>query len=93
MAFDPSKPVEGSEIDAVELRAQFNALHDENVALAAQVTAQGAQIAALQTALAGTALNPNVGTFSTSMSDPPSRDSVQAILDVLNALITQLTRV
>ncbi len=29
MAFDPTKPVEGSEIDAAELRNQFNALQSQ----------------------------------------------------------------
>jgi hypothetical protein len=32
MTFDPTKPVEGSEIDATELRNQFNALQSQIVA-------------------------------------------------------------
>jgi hypothetical protein len=40
MAFDPTKPVEGSEIDARELRNQFNALQ-------AQITAWQQQFAPL----------------------------------------------
>ena len=107
MPFDPNFPPHGAELVSAEFREQFNAAHDPVVdheariaalealatSQAALIAAQAVQIAALQTALLGTAQNPNVGTFSTSMSDPPSRDSVQAILDVLNALITQLTRV
>ena len=46
----------------------------------------------LQTALAGTALNPNVGTLSLALSDPPTLAEVQAILDFLNALSQSLTR-
>ena len=100
MPFDPAQPAANSPLSSQVMRDQLNAVHDPVVehetriaALEALATAQAAQIAALQTALADTAHNTNVGTFSTSMSDPPSRDSVQAILDVLNALITQLTRV
>ena len=35
MAFNPNLPVAGAEIDAVELRAQFNGLHDEIAAVPA----------------------------------------------------------
>ena len=45
MPFNPSLPVDHTEVDATELRGQFNALHDENAALTAPVTAQGAQLA------------------------------------------------
>lgn len=38
MAFDPTKPVEGSEIDAAELRNQFNALQEQITALQQQLT-------------------------------------------------------
>ena len=48
---------------------------------------------ALNTAIAGTAQNPSLGPFTIALSDPPTRPEVQAILDVLNALINQLTRV
>ena len=47
----------------------------------------------LQVAIAGTALNPNVGTLSVALSDPPTRPEVQTIVDFLNALSTALTRV
>ena len=39
MAFDPTKPVEGSEIDAAELRNQFNALQAQIAALQQQLAA------------------------------------------------------
>ena len=41
MAFDPAKPVEGSDLDAVEMRDQLNALK-------ALIDAQAAEIAVLQ---------------------------------------------
>ena len=37
MAFDPTKPVEGSEIDTAELRNQFNALQEQIAALLNQL--------------------------------------------------------
>ena len=37
MAFDPTKPVEGSEIDAAELRNQFNALQEQITAMQQQL--------------------------------------------------------
>ena len=98
MAFNPSLPVAGSEIDAAELRAQFNGLNDLLAAQAAQLTTQAAQIAALQgaldTAIAGTARNPSptVSTFTTTLSDPVSASQAQAVLEALNALISATSR-
>ena len=86
MPFDPTSPKPATEIDANELRAQFNALND-------LITAQAAQIAALQTAVADSAHNPNLGTLNLSLDDPPTRPEVQAMLDQLNTLLNQLTRV
>ena len=51
------------------------------------------RIAALQAALSGTARNPNLGTLSLALDDPPTRPQVQQILDAYNALLNQLTRV
>lgn len=86
MAFDPTKPADHAEIIAAELRGQFTAL-------AALLTAQDARLAALEAALGGTAKNPNLGTLSLSLDDPPNRPQVQAILDQLNTLLNQITRV
>ena len=86
MAFDPTLPSDHANADVAVLRAQFNELK-------ALIDAQQAEIAALQTALSGTALNPNVGTFSISLSEPPLASQVQAILDFTNSLSTSLTRV
>jgi hypothetical protein len=38
MSFDPTLPVNGSEIRAAELRGQFNALHDETGSILGDVT-------------------------------------------------------
>ena len=93
MAFDPTLPIAGEEIDAVELRAQFNALKALIDAQAAQITAQAAQIAGLTVALANTAQNPSVSQMTSGLSDPPSQVQLQAIYDTLNTLINQLVRV
>ena len=44
-------------------------------------------------ALGGTAQNPNLGTLNVSLDDPPTRPQVQAMLDQLNTLLNQITRV
>ena len=93
MAFDPSYPADGIKIRAVDFRTQFAALHAEDVAKDALIAALEARVTALEAGLAGTALNPNVGTFSTSLSEPPLRAEVQAILDFTNGLSQSLTRV
>ena len=81
MAFDPTKPQIGDDIDAAEIRAQFNALND--------------RIIALEAALANTAQNPNLSTLSIALSDPPTptRAQVQQMLDFMNTLLNQITRV
>ena len=95
MPFDPTKPTEGAPLDAAVIRAQLIALND---AIAAGVPGpQGPQgevsNATLAAQIAGTAQNPNVGTFNITLSDPPTRAEVQAILDFMNALVNSLTRV
>ena len=51
------------------------------------------QFTALEAVLGGTACNPNLETLSLSLDDPPVRPQVQAMLDLLHALLNQLTRV
>ena len=100
MAFDPTKPVEGSDLDAAEMRDQLNALKALN-------EAQAAQIAALQPALnakpsmddVNAAINANSAANSDSIyymqmapSDPPTQSDVQAVIYRLNELITALNR-
>ena len=87
MAFDPNKPVEGTEVDALFLRNQFNALK-------ALIDAQQAQIAALQsqnaalnakvTAIAGIPTNDLI------ISDPPVSDEVNTLYDKVKAIINEM---
>jgi len=90
MAFDPTKPREHTEIDAGELRGQFNALK-------AQIDAQQAQLNDFQTQLDAfpgndgmidriTGLSArNVDAIQTlTISNPPTQGQVQAILNKLN---------
>ncbi len=86
MAFNPTLPLEGSEIDAAELRAQFNALND-------LIVAQAAQITALWAALANTAQNPAISQMTFGLSDPPTQAQLQGIYDQLNTLTNLLVRV
>ena len=79
MAFDPTLPADHSEITAPELRAQFNALND--------------RLTALELAIGGTARNPNMSPLNLGLSDPPTRNEVQQLLDAYNALLNQITRV
>lgn len=43
--------------------------------------------------IAGTAQNPSLGPLSIALSDPPTRPEVQQIVDFLNTLLNQITRV
>ncbi|MGB8167360.1 MAG: hypothetical protein WCF18_07695 [Chthoniobacteraceae bacterium] len=91
MAFDPNKPQAGEAVDAVLIRAQFNALK-------ALIDAQAQQIANLQAslaaAIAGTANNiPGVSDLSgLGINNPPQTGEVQAMLDKLNEMINALRR-
>ena len=86
MPFDPALPAQNAPVVSAELRDQFNGLKD-------LIDAQETRIAALEAALAGTALNPTtVGPFSTSLNDPPTAAQVQAILNVHNQLLGALLR-
>jgi prefoldin subunit 5 len=98
MTFDPTKPVEGTEIDAVELRNQFNALKT-------LIDAQQTQITALQSALgnfttmedvnsaiaAGSANNVDALVLhGTGISNPPTANDVQMVMQLVNALLQAL---
>jgi len=91
MAFDPAKPANGEDLDAVLVRNQFNALK-------ALIDAQAAQIASLQAqlnaAIAGTSNNSNaVANLSLSIANnPPQQFEVQPIADKLDELIAALRR-
>ena len=79
MPFDPTKPANGSPNSSAEMRAQLTALND--------------RINALEAALSNAAQNPNLGTLNIALSDPPTRAEVQQMLDFLNTLLNQITRV
>lgn len=79
MPFDPAQPAANSPLSSQLMRDQLNALDD--------------RIATLEAALSGTARNPNLGTLNLALDDPPTRPQVQAMLDQLNTLLNQITRV
>ena len=84
MAFDPTKPVEDSPLDAAEMRGQLNALK-------ALIDAQQIQINALQTALDGKAFFPQtMGEFDPGFHDPPTIGDLNAIRDYVTQLVQQL---
>ena len=100
MAFDPTKPVEGSEIDAAELRNQFNALKALNDAQAAQITTLSQQLSSRPTMddvmaaiTANSSANSNsVDTLDLNPSDPPTQNDVYSTIYRLNVLIGTLHR-
>jgi hypothetical protein len=144
MAFDPTKPVRGAEIDADELRNQFNGLKAlidavpagpagpagptgpafSNIHVGAVTTGTpgspaGAQVStngndveltftipagetgpagevsqsALNSAIMGTAQNPtSISTLSLTISDPPTKAEVEAVLAFANAMLSALQR-
>jgi hypothetical protein len=141
MAFDPTKPQNGTDIDAVEIRNQLNGLKAlidavpagpagpqgpafSNIHVGAVTTGTpgspaGAQVStngndveltftipagdtgpmgevsqsALNSAIMGTAQNPtSISTLSLTISDPPTKAEVEAILGFANALLSALQR-
>lgn len=86
MAYDPTLPVNSSQIASSELRNQFTGLKsiiDLNATNAAT---------SLSNAIAGTAVNPAVTVLSQSISNPPTQAQVQAIQNKINELINAITR-
>jgi len=86
MAYDPTLPVNNSQVSSSELRNQFTglkALMDFNANAATN---------ALQTAIERTAMNPSVDVLSQSISNPPTQAQVQAIQNKLNELINAISR-
>lgn len=101
MAFNPSLPVAGSEIDAVELRAQFNGLRDEVAAIpAGPPGANGADGAPGEVSAADLlnerinhARNPTgVAALGLMVSDPPTQAELQVVAAKLDELIVALRR-
>jgi len=143
MPFDPALPQQGTEIDAVQMRAQLNGLKElidavpagpgpagpagpqgpvfasvsigtvttgaPGTPAAADVSTTGNDVslsftipagepgevtqAALDAAILGTAQNPaSIAPLSITISDPPTKAEVEAILSTLNTLIGLLQR-
>ena len=97
MPFDSTKPASASPLSSAEMRAQLNALHDENTALEARVAAleslvlnfvTGADLAA---AIATRAPKPTaISPLPYGASDPATQAEVQGGFDLLGNLITAL---
>ena len=77
-SYNSALPVDGSVIDAGELRSQFGALEGEIVTLGQELHLQE------QRGL-------GIDLLSVTVSDPPSQAEVQAVVDKLNELITSLS--
>jgi len=77
MAFDPTKPVAGAEIDANELRDQYNALK-------ALYDAQQAKWDTLAAQLAG------IDPLNMTVSDPPTVNEVQSLVYQMDAILAAM---
>jgi len=80
MAFDPTKPVAGAEIDANELRDQLNALK-------ALYDAQQAKWDTLATQLA------DITPLNIMVSDPPTTNEVQSLVYQMDAILAAIKSV
>ena len=91
MAFDPTKPVAGAEIDAVELNNQFNGLNDNINTLADQVNNLPTAADVDYSIRAQSARNVDgIGALTLTISNPPTQAQVQAILNAFNTLLLAL---
>lgn len=77
MAFNSTLPVDHSPIVAAELRAQFNGLND-------LLTAQQNRWAALATQLA------DITPLNMTISDPPTVNEVQSLVNQMDAILTAI---
>lgn len=98
MPFDPTRPKPDTEIDADELRAQFNGLDAKIIALPAGPKGDPGEVSALQltdaiaTALTDAAANSSantnaVATLDDAFSDPPTLGDFEAMRAKMNELI------
>ena len=104
MSFDPNIPAEHTDLDAAEMRAQFNALkalidglRNDLTSLSSIVTVLQSQVNFLQTQftplLTDTPHNPNtVSDLAVGLSQPPNQWEVQPIIDKINELLNALRR-
>ena len=86
MAFDPTKPVEDSPLDAAEIRNQLNALK-------ALIDAKPSMDDVNTAIVANSSANSNsVDTLDLNPSDPPTQNDVYQAIYRLNVLIGTLHR-
>ena len=101
MPFDPTKPVNGTIVDADFLRAQLNALKALIDTQSVTLATQAAQIAAHDSAIAQRLKSSDavlffaanvsgVGTDGTAFDDPPTQAQIEMFRDKLNELISGL---
>ncbi len=89
MPFDPNLPQAGTEIDAVQMRSQLNALK----ALIDAVPGGEVTNAQLTAAILTTSNNSNsVATLDTAPQNPPTLDDYEMMRGKLNELINALRR-
>ena len=87
MAYDPNKPVNGSQISSSELRNQFAGLKE--------LIDEKANTADLMAAIVPNSSGPTAGQIdylNVAASNPPTQAEVQAIVDKFNDLIVLLRR-
>ena len=78
-AFNPAIPVDGSVIDAGELRTQFGVLEAEIQMLDLRMEVQEQR---------GFGIDP----LSVTITEPPTQEQVQTVVDKLNELIASMSR-
>ena len=86
MAFDPTKPANGSPIVSAELRNQFNSLNDDIQQRALSIDVQDA-INAQASGPVNSIPPPNL-----VISNPPTQAEMLAIAEYLNQLYVALSR-
>ena len=86
MAFDSTKPANGSPIVSAELRNQFNALNDDLQQRALAIDVQDA----INVQTAGSVASLPVPDFI--ISNPPTQAEVQAVADYVIQLYVALSR-
>ena len=86
MPYDPTKPVNGTLVDAAELRSQFAGLKTE---IDARLTTSQAEML-IESASAGPTTG--VAHLNLAVSNPPTQAQVQALANKVDELIAYLNR-
>ena len=93
MAYDPTKPANGSPIVSAELRNQFTALKALVDDLQSQIDALPTSPDILNAISDNSAANVNAVTpLNLTVSNPPTQAETQAIADKLNEVLAALWR-